>query len=183
MKIRRAIPDDANALAKVLIDSWRLAYRGLVPDAYLEGLDYGVRCGRFREALAAGAEETYVVEEADELLGFLTLGVSRDSDVDQATTGEIWGIYLAPQHWRKGVGRRLCQNAEQMLASRHFKQAILWVFEGNDSARRFYEAMGFKVDGASKTLNPGAPLKAIRYRKQLPLAEPNGAANAAPPHR
>jgi hypothetical protein len=70
-----------------------------------------------------------------------------------------------------------------MLASRHFKQAILWVFEGNDSARRFYEAMGFKVDGASKTLNPGAPLKAIRYRKQLPLAEPNGAANAAPPHR
>ena len=61
------------------------------------------------------------------MLGFVTLGACRDPDVDQATTGEIWGIYLGPQHWRKGVGRRLCQSAEQMLTSQHYRQAILWV--------------------------------------------------------
>jgi GNAT superfamily N-acetyltransferase len=184
MKIRRAKPDDADALARVNINSWRSAYRGLVTDTHLESLDYGRLSRRFRKDLACPCdEETYVAEEADEVLGFVTLGACRDPDVDQATTGEIWGIYLGPQHWRKGVGRRLCQSAEQMLTSEHYRQAILWVFEGNNSARRFYEAMGFKADGASKTLNVGGPLKAIRYRKKLRLADPALHRMAALRHR
>ena len=182
MNIRPAIVNDADALARVHVDSWRAAYRGLVPDSFLESLNLEQRAQRFRESLASGTGDTYVVEESDELFGFLTLGACRDADVDPATTGEIWGIYLAPRHWRKGVGRQLCQTAEQMLVSRHYRQAVLWVFEGNAAARRFYEAMGFEADGASKMLSPGAPLKAIRYWKRLKLAEPHGATNAAPPH-
>jgi len=65
----------------------------------------------------------------------------------------------------------LCHEAEKKLISRNYRQVVLWVFEGNAAARRFYEAMGFEVDGASKTLNPGTPLQAIRYRKQLEVAE------------
>jgi len=124
-----------------------------------------------------------VAEDSHELLGFMTLGGCRDADVELATTGEIWGIYLAPRHWRKGLGRRLCQCAEEMLNSRHYRQAMLWVLEDNDSARRFYEALGFQIDGAAKTLHLGTPLKAVRYRKELNRAEATGAANAAPPHR
>lgn len=167
MSIRRATPDDADAIARVHVDSWRSAYRGLVPDSHLERLNYEIRAKGFRESIASGAEETYLVEQAGDLIGFLTLGGCRDADLDAALTGEIWGIYLAPQYWRRGVGRQLCHEAEKMLISRNYRQAVLWVFEGNASARRFYEAMGFEVDGASKTLNPGAPLQAIRYRKRL----------------
>lgn len=165
--IRRATPEDAPALARVQVDSWRVAYRGLVPDSHLDGLDCDRRSQRFRESLAAGSEETHLAEREGEVLGFLTLGACRDSDVDPQTTGEIWGIYLAPQHWRKGIGRALCQHGEQFLRSRGYTQAALWVFEGNPRARRFYEAMGFEPDGASRVLNPGAPLTAIRYRKPL----------------
>jgi RimJ/RimL family protein N-acetyltransferase len=104
MKLRRATPDDALALAKAHVDSWHGAYRGLVPDSFLGGFTVERRTKRFRESIAAGAEETYVVEEDGEVLGFLTLGKCRDSDVDDNTTGEIWGIYLAPKHWRKGIG-------------------------------------------------------------------------------
>ncbi len=171
MNIRRATPDDADALARVHVDSWRSAYRGLVPDSHLERLNYEMRAKGFRESIASGAEETYLVEQAGDLIGFLTLGGCRDADVDVAMTGEIWGIYLAPQHWRRGVGRQLCHEAEKMLISRNYRQVVLWVFEGNVAARRFYEAMGFEVDGASKTLNRGTPLQAIRYRKQLKAAE------------
>lgn len=167
MKTRRATPDDAPALAKVHIDSWRAAYRGLVPDSYLDKLDYGRRAERFRESLSTSGEETYIAEQDGEAIGFLTLGACRDEDMDQATTGEIWGIYLAPAHWRKGVGRALCQEAERMLKSRGYTQITLWVFEGNSQARRFYEAMGFAPDGASKVLSPGAPLTAVRYRKAI----------------
>ena len=63
-----------------------------------------------------------------------------------------------------------------MLASRHYTHAVLWVFDGNQAARGFYEAMGYATDGASKVLHPGAPLKAIRYRKQLTSAEPSAPA-------
>ncbi|MFH1010502.1 MAG: GNAT family N-acetyltransferase [bacterium] len=167
MNLRGATPDDAEALAKVHIDSWRAAYRGLVPDCQLDSLDYDRRAVRFRESLSANAEETYLLEQNGEVLGFLTLGACRDSDVDLKTTGEIWGIYLAPEHWRKGIGSFLSRRAEQMLKSRGYTQAVLWVFEGNPQARQFYEAMGFETDGATKWLNPGAPLKAIRYRKSL----------------
>ncbi len=181
MNIRPATADDANALARVHVDSWRSAYRGLVPDAYLENLDWEHGALRFRRAIVCGADETYVAEERHEMLGFLTVGACRDADVDPATTGEIWGIYLAPRHWRRGVGGQLCLHAERVLASRHYLQAVLWVLEGHAGARRFYEAMGFEVDGASKTLNPRAPLKAIRYRKQLKPAEPTCSATTAPP--
>lgn len=178
MEIRRATPDDAPALAKVHIDSWQSAYRGLVPDSHLAKLDYGRRAGSFRESLSTHSEETYLVEQNGEVVGFLTLGACRDSDVDHDTTGEIWGIYLGPQHWRKGIGRFLCREGERILQSRGYVKAVLWVFEANEQARGFYEAMGFKADGSTKVLNPGAPLKVVRYRKTLVNAEPRARADS-----
>ena len=169
--IRPATPDDAPPLAIVHVDSWRSAYRGLVPASILDGLDYDRRAVRFRESLAAHTEETYLAEGDGEILGFLTVGPCRDEDVDREVTGEIWGIYLAPQHWRKGIGTALCLYGEQLLRSRGYRQAVLWVFAGNDQARRFYEAMGFAADGASKMHDVGAPLEAVRYRKGLENVE------------
>jgi hypothetical protein len=58
-----------------------------------------------------------------------------------------------------------------MLASRGRFFATLWVLDANAQARRFYEAMGFELDGATKEVNLGAPLKAVRYRKKLKDAE------------
>ena len=178
MEIRRTTSDDADALAKVHIDSWRSAYRGLVPDSHLAELDYDKRAQRFCTALTEHSEETYLAEENGEILGFLTVGECRDTDVDEEETGEIWGIYLAPAHWRKGVGRALCRYGERLLESRGYSVAALWVFRANDQARRFYKAMGFKADGVSKTLHPGAPLDAIRYRKGIGNAEQGVGADA-----
>jgi ribosomal protein S18 acetylase RimI-like enzyme len=176
MNIRRATSSDAAALAKVHIDAWRMAYRGLVPDSYLDSLDFDLRAERWRESLATGKRETYVAEDDQGVLGFLTIGACRDPELAGEPVGEIWGIYLAPRHWRKGIGRLLCRRGEEMLASWHFTQAVLWVFDGNQPARGFYETMGYTTDGASKVLNPGAPLKAIRYRKRLTSADPSAPA-------
>ena len=51
----------------------------------------------------------------------------------------------------------------------------LWVFADNPRARRFYEAMGFETDGASKTLQMGVPLGAVRYRRDIGKAEHDAA--------
>ena len=175
MEIRRATPADADALAKVHVDSWRTAYRGLVPDSQLDSLDYDRRAEGFWESLSGQREETYVVEQDGDALGFLTIGGCRDEDVDQEATGEIWGIYLAPQHWRKGIGHLLCRYGERILKSRSYRTATLWVFAENEQARGFYEAMGYRADGTTKVLNVGVPLEAVRYRRELGHVEPPAA--------
>ena len=167
MKIRPARVADASALARVHVDSWRAAYRGLVPESSLQAFTYQWREECFQQALSTGAEETYLVQVAHEVVGLLTLGAARDPDLDANRTGEIWGIYVSPDYWRIGIGHRLAQEAERILESRGFDDAVLWVLKSNQRARRFYEAMGFRLDGESKTIDWGTPLKAVRYRKAL----------------
>jgi ribosomal protein S18 acetylase RimI-like enzyme len=165
--LRRAIPADAPALAVIHVAAWHAAYRGIVPDSYLEQFTVEGRTKRFREFVNDSAAKTYVAEFDGRIAGFLTLGACRDSDVKRSTTGEIWGIYILPEVWRRGVGRFLCEQGQNMFASMNFTAATLWVLEANLPARGFYEAMGFKADGATKELILGIPLTAIRYRKPL----------------
>jgi ribosomal protein S18 acetylase RimI-like enzyme len=172
VNLRPATPADAAALAKMHVASWHQAYRGIVPDSHLQEFTAERQTERFCESLASHAEETYVAESGGQVLGFLTLGDCRDPNADRQTTGEIWGIYLSPDHWRKGIGRFLCTQSENMLVSRGCSFATLWVLEANDQARRFYEAMGFATDGETKQVELGAPLTAIRYRKELKSVAP-----------
>jgi ribosomal protein S18 acetylase RimI-like enzyme len=174
MEIRPARVNDAPALSRVHVDSWRAAYGGLVPDSSLQAFTYEWREESFRCSLAASAEETYLVQVEGEVVGFLTLGAARDPDLDVGRTGEIWGIYISPGYWRKGIGKRLAEEAERILKSGGYEDAVLWVLEDNQQARRFYEAMGFGLDGESKNIDWGTPLKAVRYRKALqPIGETN----------
>lgn len=166
MIIRRALPSDADALARLHVASWRAAYRGLLPDSLLDGLDPERRARRFRESLEAGLEETHLALEGESLLGFVTLGACRDEDVDSAATGEIWGVYLDPARWRRGIGRRLCRHAEGLLLERGLGTVKLWVLEDNASARRFYEALGYRADGRSDLKHGGAQLRAVRYESR-----------------
>lgn len=70
-------------------------------------------------------------------------------------------------HWRKGTGRSLCKWAENTLSIRGYKQITLWVFADNIQSRKFYETIGYLLDGASKILNIGKLLQAVRYLKTL----------------
>jgi len=169
MNLRSATPDDAATMAAVHIDAWRTAYRGLVPDSFLSALDHGHRTERFRTFLDSGSGETYIVERNGRAIGHLTVGPCRDDDLDERSVGEIWGIYLLPAHWRQGIGTQVCRRAEEMLNARGFGRIVLWVFEGNERARRFYEAMGYLPNGASKIIEAGTPLMTVRYFKTLPI--------------
>jgi ribosomal protein S18 acetylase RimI-like enzyme len=164
MNLRRAFPNDAPAIGGVHVDSWRSAYRGLVPDDRLARLDSGYMAERFTETIVSGSEGIYVAEESDSTVGFMALGRCRDADVDQNTTGEMIALYLLPEYWRKGIGRAMCREGEEILRSQGYSRVALWVFEGNTQGRRFYEALGFAPDGALKAWGG---LNACRYTKDL----------------
>jgi len=165
--LRRATPNDAEELAAVHLASWRAAYRGIVPEAVFKTRDIAYRTVRFREFLTTDEGETYLVERAGLIAGFMTLGACRDADANAKERGEIWGIYLRPSSWRRGIGTRLSRFAETWFRERGYPDVTLWVLERNTAARRFYEARGFEPDGAVKELALGIPLLAVRYRKTI----------------
>lgn len=167
IQLRLLSHDDAPIAARIHVDAWRAAYCGLVPDEFLMSMSYANREESFRQAIAAREAEMYLVVNNGLPAGLLTIGACRDADMDACSTGEIWGIYLLPEFWRQGIGTALVDRAEEILSGYGFTQVVLWVFEGNANARRFYEVMGYAVDGAEKSLNPGKILNAIRYRKTL----------------
>ncbi len=98
----------------------------------------------------------------NKIVAFLTLGLSRDDDLDDSY-GELAGIYLLQKFWGKGLGFLLTNWGIRELSKRGYKKVSLWVLEENANARKFYEKMGFRQDGAEKEITLGKKLTKFRY--------------------
>lgn len=168
MPIRVAELTDAMALAQVRVTSWKSAYHGLLPASFLDRLAVEDGEARWKEILTEGQTKTLVYEQDDNVVGFVCFGESRDDDV-KGTTGEVHGIYLLPNVWRQGYGRALLTKALKSLRRQGFSEVTLWVLNNNHRAIGFYEATGFKADGATKvvTIRDGVKLHEVRYRRPL----------------
>ena len=176
-RVRLATPDDASTIADIHVGSWQTTYRGLVPDGFLDGLSVDRRTSGWRETIerqvrelatepSAAPGRTWVVEVDDAVVGFAASGEARgESAPPPAGAGEVLAIYLAPEARGFGYGRVLFAQAVTDLRQRGFDPIVVWVFEANSLARRFYEAAGFRADGTRFTIDfDGLPIEEIRYR-------------------
>jgi ribosomal protein S18 acetylase RimI-like enzyme len=156
--IRPATPDDAEAVARVHVETWRAAYAHALPAEGLASLSVTQRAEMHRRSPP-------VVAEVDgEIVGFVAVGPGTDPGTD----GELYAIYVLPDHWGSGVGRALMQAGEERLRELGHQHAILWVLEDNPRARRFYEAAGWTLDGTRRPIEIfGQPVPEIRYEKSL----------------
>ncbi len=169
--IRRATTADAAPIAEIHVGSWREAYRGLIPQEYLDGLDIPQRVVMWQQILASvrwPSGGVLVAEDDREVAGFVSFSPSGDDDKGRSPIGEIKAIYLAPTAWGKGLGRELMIAALAGLRAVGSAQATLWVLASNQRACRFYEAAGFKPDGAVKLDDSrGFVLREVRYRRLI----------------
>lgn len=140
MRVRRAVVDDAEAIERIRTDTWRDAYRGLMPDSLLAGLDYDAT--RRRVVMSALPPEQFVLVAEDDgaVVGFCIGGPSRPPD--DWFRGEVYAIYVLPEHHGRGLGRAMLHAAAQELNDRGFLSMIIWVLRENAPSRRFYERMG-----------------------------------------
>ena len=169
---RPAALSDADGIGRVHVRSWQAAYRGKIPQDYLDGLDPGRRSETWRRVMqeTRPSQGGLLVAEAEggEIVGFAAFGPSRDSDTRPQVTGEVFAIYVDPGAWGTGAGRALMGHAVAELARLGYADAVLWVLDGNDRARRFYALAGWEEDGASRTDGSlGFDLTEIRYRRAL----------------
>ena len=164
--VRLASVDDADAIGRIQVETWRAAYAGLMPDEVIARFDAEARQRLWRawfERPWPGSAVFVAVHDGD-VVGFANSGPCRED----VRAGELYAIYVRPPSWGTGAGRALIQRVEEWLRSAGFGEAILWVLEGNDRAERFYRAAGWEHDGGSKVDNfQGATVTELRYRKRL----------------
>ena len=166
MQVRQATPADARKIAQIHVETWRATYRGQMPDAVLDNWDVEKRAAFWNTHLTSHPSGTFVAEFNHEVIGFCDLIPSRDKDSNPGETGEIAAIYVQPEFWRKGAGDVLCRFALRVARLQKFTSVTLWVLTSNMPARKFYEALGFSLDGATKVdqcLN-NYELHEVRYR-------------------
>lgn len=163
--IRRAVPSDAYDIAGVHVRTWQSAYRGLIPDSYLESLSISKRAESWAKQLEKSADGTryFVAELEGEIVGFGTVGKNGDDDSPD-DVGELYAIYVLPGKQGIGIGSALLEAGLAFLKHEQFKRVTLWVLEGNHSSRRWYESRGWQLEGGLKTdERDGFQLHEIRY--------------------
>jgi ribosomal protein S18 acetylase RimI-like enzyme len=169
MRVRLATAVDIPALARVHVASWQAAYRGIMPDQFLDGLSVARSETAWREMLALASQTNLVCELDQEVVGFAACGPTRDFDQDPAITAELYAIYFVPAHWSKGYGHALWQRVRDELIESGYQKVTLWVLEANARARRFYEREGFTLDlvTVKEFQLEGTKLLEVRYWRQL----------------
>lgn len=147
--IRRARVDDADAIARVQVASWKTTYRGVVADAYLDAMELGERPAYWRRAIEGGAELAFVAEEIESgaVVGFVTGGANRREEPYAAPfTAELYAIYLLDAHQRGGSGTRLVRALVSALLERGERSMVVMVLEENPSCA-FYQQLGATRQG------------------------------------
>jgi GNAT superfamily N-acetyltransferase len=143
MHVREATCEDAAAIARVQVQTWRTTYPGILPDAVLDGLSVEEQERGWRRALCDPGSATFVYVALDELgrvVGFASGGQERSDDPEYE--GELRAIYLLDSHQGRGLGRSLLAMVRGRLQAQGFANMLIWVAASNHRARRFYEAMG-----------------------------------------
>lgn len=150
--------DDRNAISKVYEESWKYAYKGIVPQDYLDRIPEGQWASHIEQS-----DRKNLVMLQDGLI-IATSGFGQARMREMNGFGEIISLYCLPEYTGKGYGRLLLQAVVSELKKMGFDMVYLWVLEENRNARLFYESCGFVQTERCLISNIGGKeLKELQY--------------------
>jgi ribosomal protein S18 acetylase RimI-like enzyme len=158
--LRMATIEDAEAIARIHVETWRTTYAGMLPDELLIALSEEKQASMWRRMLRGG--ETVMLAEAPNagFVGFGSYGPNRSGR--EGFTGEVYTLYVLPDYQGIGLGRGLLRALFGALAREGHDSALIWVLEQNP-ARFFYEAMGGRPIGGRNTVMWGETVRELAY--------------------
>lgn len=155
--IRNGTANDSLPMGRVYCGAWKAAYAGIVPQDFLDALTPEMAAppaGRITP------ENSRVYEVGGVVAGLISFAHSGDE-------GEIRSIYVLPEYWKGGIGRKLFSEACRALRDAGCGKVFLWVLTENARARAFYERMGMKPAGEHTITIAGKELSETRYEMKL----------------
>jgi ribosomal protein S18 acetylase RimI-like enzyme len=169
MTLRRATPADAAAVGHIHVESWKVAYHGIMPDDVIARTDLTFRTAFWAERITDREWPVFLIEEEGQAVAFCQMVPSKDPDDDPTQVGHITSIHVLPQLRGHGYGRLLMDHVLGEFRRRGFAEVTLWVLKENHNARRFYEKYGFHLDGDTRNY-PRTDVREVRYRIGLDRA-------------
>jgi len=155
--IRAATGDDVLTVVQIYVDSWNKGFVDLMPQREIAP---GMIERWHRDLTAPPPHHWWVAELDSVIVGFVGIGPNRAPD-DRAL-GELDTIAVAPHMWRRGIGHRLMGVATEHLKRDGYAEAILWTLANYPQGQRFYEGMGWSLDGATRDGG-----RQVRYHRRL----------------
>lgn len=171
--VRSARADEAPLLAHLHRRSALVGFAHIFPpDAPPPTHEHLLR--RWGEWLGADHQRSGGVLVADAGAGPVGVALAGPDPTDPVT-GHLSRLYVEPALWGRGLGRRLHDAAIDLLVQKRFTDATLWVLEGNQRARSWFERLGWRPTGERKVTYAPASIDDLRYRRPLDRApDPRG---------
>lgn len=159
IKIRKATPADARAVAEIFRLSWQQAYRGIIPHLHLEGM-VKRRGPEWWSKVIRSGENLLLLQHAGVVAGYATLGVSRTRGPYQ---GEIYELYMTPLYQGLGFGEYLFEACRSGLDEKRLKGLLVWALAENTVATDFYWRRGGRPIAQTFERIGGARLEKIAF--------------------
>ena len=163
VKIRKATPGDEQVLAYIQTESWKAAFVDILSPEELE------RCTNLEKAEQMYHSVLYhegcnlAVELVNDQRHCIAAWGTNRCDLGN-TVGELICIHSLQNNWAKGYGSAMMEYVLAQLQQVNYESVILWVFEDNKRARKFYEKHGFELTGQTKAY---IGITEVMYRKKL----------------
>ncbi|GHB16836.1 N-acetyltransferase [Streptomyces viridiviolaceus] len=169
-RVREMTLADCDRVSAIRVGGWRSAYRGLMPQPYLDGLSVAGDAARRRTLFTRapdGVVNLVAEDDGGEIVGWACHGPYRDGDLRTADA-ELYALYVDASRLGGGIGRALLTESVRRCTTAGHTRMLLWVLEGNARARRFYEKAGFHADGAEEPFDvDGVAVPEVRYARAL----------------
>lgn len=150
--------DDKLAISKIYEESWKYAYKNIIPKDYLDSIEEG----RWVAALDICEWQTFVCIDNGKYIGTSSFCKSRFEQYPNC--GEIISIYFLPEYMGKGYGKELLEAVVSELKTQGYKEIFLWVLDDNIVAKNFYEKQGFlQTDNYIDDNIGGKELREVMY--------------------
>lgn len=161
-RIRFATVEDAAEIATVHVDTWKEAYKTIIPQDYLDNLSYKKRTELWKSNLSDTNNYIIVVETVEkEIVGFAVVHEIKNDSMKPA--GKLSSIYILDRFHGQGLGRKLLFEIFDYCRKNGFEYILVDVLSEND-ARFFYEKFGAKLVDEMQIEIAGVPLKEAVYR-------------------
>lgn len=140
--IRKAVKEDSYNIAKLIVESWQTAYKGLIDDNYLNNLSVSDRVIGWERNILNQNEDNhiYVYEEDNKILGVIRFG--KPDEESSNYNSEIHVLYVEPSLKRNGIGTNLFNFAKNYFIEKNTTNMIIWCLKNNVPTIKFYEKMG-----------------------------------------
>lgn len=150
--VRRAKPEDADAIGEIQVATWQGAYAQILHPEFLKNLNAKSSAEKWRPLIESGWQ-IFVAEVNGHVAGYALWEEKQLENWPHANT--LAALYVSPQFQGIGIGKSLIFTVANLAKHSGHQGMMIGAFRDNFPARDLYESLGarkciedlFEVDG------------------------------------